>query len=194
MKAIIGIGNPGASYKFNRHNIGFNVIDYIAGEWDKDLELFGENYIYSKGEFNGTPYLIVKPAIFMNVSGKAVKSIMADFKLNVEQILIFHDEVNIPIGTCKLKLGGGDGGHNGIASVIYELITDKFPRVRIGIGNNFVPGKMANYVLSDFTKTEFEILASSYEYCLKMAEIFIEGGIQKMLDYNSFINQKKRPL
>lgn len=191
MRAIIGIGNPGESYKFNRHNIGFNVVDYIAEEWDKEFELFSDNYIYSTGEVADSPYIIAKPSLFMNVSGKAVKKLMADYKLNVEEILVFHDEVNISLGTCKLKLGGGDGGHNGIGSIIYELITDKFARVRVGIGNNFVPGKMANYVLSDFKKTEFELITSSYDYCLKLSEVFITGGIQKMLDFNSSFLQKK---
>ncbi len=191
MRAIIGIGNPGESYRFNRHNIGFNVADFIAEEWNQDFNKTGDNYIYTKGELDDSPFIIAKPTTFMNISGKAVKKVMSDNGLKHEDILIIHDEVNLALGICKLKLGGGDGGHNGVASIIYELISDKFARIRVGIGNNFVPGRMANYVLSDFKKTEFELITASYDYCIRIAETFIRGGVKKMLDFNSALQQNK---
>jgi len=179
---IIGLGNPGAEYQNNRHNIGFKVVEKIA-----DTQSFQSNRYADTCEINfkGRKLLLIKPTTYMNLSGKAVRYYIQEYKIPPEQILVVVDDLALDFGTLRLKEKGTDGGHNGLKSITEILTTDKYPRLKIGIGNNYPKGKQADFVLSNFneleTKSLPKIIATSAEATLN----FVINGIAfAMTHYN----------
>lgn len=135
MKLIIGLGNPGIQYEKTRHNLGWRTIDYLAseleaGEWKMEMKF---NAFIAESFFNSEKIIFVKPQTFMNNSGIAVKSIADYYKIKSEEILIIHDEIDLPLGEIKIQKGRGAAGHNGVKSVIEHLKTKDFTRMRFGI-------------------------------------------------------------
>lgn len=161
MFVVIGLGNPGSEYAETRHNIGFVVIDAVCHE-------LGIRLTKSKGEYIlGTKILrrgsmaLVKPLTYMNNSGVAVKEIIDKFNAPLENLLIVSDDFNIPIGTIRIRRYGSSGGHNGLASIIYHLQSENFPRLRCGIASESMPKRkqeLADFVLSPFTDSEKKII------------------------------------
>jgi peptidyl-tRNA hydrolase, PTH1 family len=156
MYLIVGLGNIGEKYQNTRHNIGFLVIDYIT----KNLNTSNINNPNFQSTLLKSGYnLFSKPITYMNNSGVAVNSIKDYYKIDLENIIIIHDDLDLPFGTVKFKIGGGHGGHNGLKS-LDSHITKEYIRVRVGIGKPQDKEDVANYVLSDFSKVEFEELNS----------------------------------
>lgn len=156
MYLIVGLGNIGEKYQNTRHNIGFLVIDFIT----KNLSTTSINNPNFKSTLFKSGYnLFSKPTTFMNNSGTAVRSIMDYYKVDLENVIIIHDDLDLPFGTVRYKIGGGHGGHNGLKS-LDSHITKEYIRVRVGIGKPQDKDDVANYVLSDFSKDEFEVLNS----------------------------------
>jgi len=157
-KLIVGLGNPGSKYENTRHNVGRMAIDKIAEKFDAEWQ--PETGIYLKAEFKtkGKQFLLCKPDTYMNNSGEAVKKIADKYSVNPNDIIIIVDEYNFPLGRIQLKQSGSDGGHNGTASIINELKDENFWRLRCGIGNDFGPNGLVDYVLSDFPLTQKQIL------------------------------------
>ena len=156
MYLIVGLGNIGEKYQNTRHNIGFLVIDYIT----KNLNATNANNSNFQSTLLKSGYnLFSKPTTYMNNSGIAVKNIIDYYKVDLENIIIIHDDLDLPFGTVKFKIGGGHGGHNGLKS-LDSHITKEYIRVRVGIGKPQDKEDVANYVLSDFSKVEFEELNS----------------------------------
>lgn len=182
MKAILGIGNPGNKYRHNRHNVGVAFLDYLSEYFSNEFEPSKGDFYSLEGSLEDCSFVLIKPSTFVNLSGKVAKQVVDNYNISNEDLLIVYDDVNLENGNIKVKLCGGDGGHNGIHSIIYHLFTDKFPRIRIGIGKNFRPGEMALYVLSDFSKVEIELLHPAFELCRKLCLAFIIGGEKKMLE------------
>jgi PTH1 family peptidyl-tRNA hydrolase len=153
MKLFVGLGNPGSKYAQNRHNIGFMVLDRIAGDhgfspWRRKFQ--GQ---ISEGRLGGEKIALLKPETFMNLSGQSVGEAMRFYKLAPPDVTVFHDELDLAPGKCRVKLGGGHAGHNGLRS-IHQHITPDYNRVRLGIGH---PGRkelVARYVLHDFAKAD----------------------------------------
>ena len=166
MRIILGIGNPGRRYSFNRHNVGFMFLDYIAVK--ESL-----SFLPSKGD-----------ATYVNDSGKAALQALQFNNSNIEDLLVIVDDLNLNFSEFRVRASGGDGGHNGIASIIYHLNSDKFPRIRIGI-NNAEKDSHVDFVLSDFSKDEKNSLTNIFDDCMTLTRGFIEGGIKKMMDINS---------
>jgi PTH1 family peptidyl-tRNA hydrolase len=159
---VVGLGNPGSKYEHNRHNIGFMVVDALARKhslppWSSKLggEATGGLVTTERGRER---VQLLKPMEFMNLSGFAVQRTAAFHKTDVDQILVVHDEIDLPFGTVRLKSGGGHGGHNGLRSIIQQLGDSKFPRARMGVGRdpNAPPGSKdaAGWVLSDFPSVQ----------------------------------------
>jgi len=151
---FVGLGNPGSQYEDTRHNIGFRVIDTLVGD-------FGARDI-SKTTFCGKLYrtastLFLKPATFMNLSGKSVLPVKQFFKIDPEDIIVIHDDIDLPFGAVRFKRGGGHGGHNGLKS-IDAVIGKEYLRVRIGVGKPERKSQVADYVLHDFNESEFGCL------------------------------------
>ncbi|OCL91321.1 aminoacyl-tRNA hydrolase [Arcobacter porcinus] len=156
MHLLVGLGNIGDKYQNTRHNIGFLVIDFIT----KNLNTSNINNPNFQSELLKSGYnLFSKPKTYMNNSGTAVRAIMDYYKIDLENVIIIHDDLDLPFGTVKYKIGGGHGGHNGLKS-LDSNITKEYIRVRVGIGKPEDKDQVANYVLSDFSKSEIEVLYS----------------------------------
>ncbi|MBQ9774895.1 MAG: aminoacyl-tRNA hydrolase [Lentisphaeria bacterium] len=158
MGLIVGLGNPGEEYDRTRHNAGFMVIDRLlesfpAGRFEKRHT--AESFVYA-GSFKGKPLSLQKPLTFMNLSGKAVAPIARKLGLKPEEILVIHDDLDLPVGKMRLKCGGSDGGHNGLKSIIAELGSASFKRLRIGIGRP-LPGQTVDYVLGKFEEEGIDV-------------------------------------
>lgn len=182
MKLILGIGNPGSRYKNNRHNVGFMFLDNLANKYSLKFSPSKSDYYTTSGELNGEDFVLIKPTTFVNNSGIAAIDAIETFKVNIEDFLVIVDDINLDVSSFRVRVSGGDGGHNGLNSIIYHLQTNQFPRIRIGIGNDFEKGNMADYVLSDFNSNEIKLLTDVFNNCNVLAEDFIIGGTSKMLD------------
>jgi peptidyl-tRNA hydrolase, PTH1 family len=191
LRVIFGIGNPGIRYEFTRHNAGFLLLDYFANKLSiKFKESTGE-YLQSKGRFSGQDFLLVKPVTYVNNSGIAAKQIFEVYKLIPEEFLVLCDDTNLMNYDLRVRLSGSDGGHNGLSSLIYHLMTDQFPRIRIGIGGNPPETVLSDYVLSEFSKSELEEYQKTFSKCSTLIEEFIIGGNKKMLEANSLLNKSE---
>ena len=165
MKLIVGLGNPGKKYEFNRHNIGFLALDYLIDE-------FKASKISSKfkGElFKAGEYLLLKPNTFMNLSGESVVLVKDFYKINNEDIIVIHDDIDLKVGALKFKRGGSSGGHNGLKS-IDKYVGNDYYRVRIGVGRPERKEEVVKYVLSDFSKDELNCIKKNFENIKKAIE------------------------
>ena len=158
MFLILGLGNPGPRYELTRHNAGFLVLENLADKYKIKLSQNKYRSLYGKGEIDGLPVILAKPMTYMNESGKAVKAIISAFNLSMEQILVTHDDIDLPLGKIKTKFKGGDGGQLGIRSTIETLRTQEFCRVRIGVDRPEDREDIIDHVLSSFTEEESSLL------------------------------------
>ncbi len=181
MKLVVGLGNPGKEYKETRHNIGYLVLDNYLGkvDWKKRLEAD-----YYKCEINNEKVVFIKPTTYMNLSGIAVKKYMKYYDINIQDVLIIQDDLDMQVGTYKLKRNSSSGGHNGIKSIISELGTEEFARLKIGIGKDQrIP--VDKYVLSKIPSKEKELISGNYDEFNKIINLFINEGIEKAIQlYN----------
>ena len=195
MRAIIGIGNPGSSYQFNRHNAGFILVDYFAKLNSINFIPSKNNYYQASGTINQDNYVLIKPTTYVNKIGSAAAEVVENFNLPHEDLLIICDDVYLDIGSFRVKLSGGDGGHNGLSSIIYHLNTIDFPRIKIGVGRSTEEKKLADHVLSDVNVEEEPILTNVLKNSSTLFRAFITGGTNKMLEANSkLFNEEKENL
>lgn len=182
MKLIVGLGNPGKEYEYTRHNVGFMVLDNYLGN-KKFQEKF--NALYFKMNLNNELVYFIKPLTYMNSSGKSVREFINYFKINLENVLIIHDELDIPFGSYKLKKDSSSGGHNGIKSIIKELSSQDFARLKIGIKANYNCSDI-DFVLEKFSPSELCTLKSNMQIYCEIINSFINYGIEKTMQvYNS---------
>lgn len=182
MKLIVGLGNPGKEYQETRHNVGFMVLDNYLGtsDWKEKF-----NALYTEKRVGSEKVIFVKPLTFMNLSGDAVVKYVNYFDIDIDDILIIHDDLDLNFGTYKLKKDSSAGGHNGIKSIINRLGTQKFSRLKIGVSNNKnIDTK--DYVLGRFGKKEMEEFKSMQGTFNEIIESFINFGIDKTMNiYNT---------
>lgn len=190
MRVIVGIGNPGKKYEFNRHNIGFLFLDNFAQRKNLSFSPSKYDYQYTEGEFDNNKFLLVKPTTYVNNSGIAVLQVCQKYLTNPQDILVVVDDINLNKYDFRLKKSGSHGGHKGLASIIYHLNTTDFPRLRIGIGNQFEEGNLSQYVLSDFSKEEYEIYEKLFETFSEIVKSFIIGGYSSALKVYSLFKEK----
>jgi PTH1 family peptidyl-tRNA hydrolase len=182
---IVGLGNPGREYRNNRHNIGFMVLDQLAGRLDSSFSRMKMDALMTAVRYKGQRIILIKPQSFMNLSGKAVASFVRFYKLPLKNLLVVYDDVDLPFQTLRMKPDGGDAGQKGVQSIIQELGTKEFPRLRLGI--NRPPGRMSvsSYVLLDFSDQEGETLPFVLDQAADAILAFIEMGLnQAMTIYN----------
>lgn len=173
---IVGLGNIGDEYLNTRHNVGFIVLDALAQEANVKFEP-GRLASVAKIKYRGRILVLIKPSTYMNLSGKAVKYWLAKEKILIENSLTILDDIALPIGNFRMKTKGGDGSHNGLTNIIEQLGTLEFPRLRIGIGNDFARGYQSEYVLSKWTKQEEEILIPRIKIATDIVKSFVKIGI-----------------
>lgn len=191
MKAIFGIGNPGVRYQLTKHNVGFFLLDYFAEKNNIKFKPSKFNYYEAELNINENNSLLIKPTTYVNLTGRAVKQFLDFYQLQPSDFLVIVDDINLPLGSYRLRRKGQDGGHNGLASIIYEIENDDFPRLRIGIGNSFEKGQMADYVLSPFSEVEIKNLHTLFDSLILLIKAFLVGGIDEMLNQNSKLSNKK---
>ena len=173
---IVGLGNPGNEYAGTRHNIGFMAVDAIATR--RGLPVFKRKF---KGMITGTDYLLLKPLTFMNLSGESVGEAMRFHKLKPENVIVFHDDLDLQPGQVKIKQGGGAGGHNGLKSIDAHIGPDYW-RVRLGIGHPGVKGDVVtDYVLSPFAKADKKWLEPLLDALAKEFDLLLKGDIEAYL-------------
>lgn len=168
MFLVVGLGNPGSEYKGNRHNVGFMAADELFRRYNFAPWRARFNAETAEGAIDGRKVLLMKPQTFMNNSGQAVQAAMAFYKIPVKDVVVMHDEMDVPVGKIKAKVGGGAGGHNGLKSVDAHCTAD-YARVRIGTGRPADKDQVVNWVLSNFSKTDKEIIDAELE---RVADVF----------------------
>lgn len=171
--------------------MGFLLLDHIAAKYKLTFSKSKNDYLIAKGGLQDSPFLFIKPTTYMNLSGEAVVMVKEKYNVDLSDLLVIHDDIDLDLGKVKIKQSGGDGGHNGIASIIYHLDSNVFPRLRIGIGNNFKEGEQVNFVLSKFNESELTVLKNILELSFELVNHFIINGMKSMLDYYSSQANKK---
>lgn len=185
MNLIVGLGNPGKAYANNRHNIGFRCINKLAKVHGIPLAQRGPQAQFGIGQIAGREVVLAKPRTFMNLSGKSVKLLMQRFQVTPDDALIIHDDLDLPLGKIRLYPAGGSGGHKGVDSIITQLGSQDFPRIRVGIGRPQGYEDAADYVLSDFSQEERVVIEGTI---VRVAEVILcllrEGVVAAMNKYN----------
>jgi PTH1 family peptidyl-tRNA hydrolase len=174
---VCGLGNPGKSYLETRHNLGFRVVDLIALENSKKFKKGGGKYLLAR---MAEEILLVKPLTYMNRSGLALREILREYKLSSEDLLVVCDDCDLQFGRIRLRKEGGTGGHHGLESIIEQLDSDKFSRIRIGIGRP-TEEALEDYVLSDFSTSEKNEIEEILKRAADAVLLFIEEGIEKAM-------------
>ncbi len=185
MKVIAGLGNPGPKYERTRHNLGFMVLDAAACRFRLAMDKRAHRAVVGRGRIAGVEVLLAKPQTFMNLSGEAVEPLMRDAGSSAGEVVIVHDDLDIELGRMKISVSGGDGGHNGVASVIAELGTGSFVRLRVGIGRPPEGVDPVEYVLSPFGPHEAGLVEKVVETAVEaLASIVREGPSRAMNRFN----------
>ncbi|HLR26462.1 MAG TPA: aminoacyl-tRNA hydrolase [Fodinibius sp.] len=182
MPIIIGLGNPGNKYAGTRHNIGFSFIDLLAETMSVRMGPGKGPFHVGKGRHAGHNIYLVKPTTYMNNSGGAVQKALHWYKEDAENCLVCYDDLALELGNIRLRPGGSAGGHNGIKDIIQKLGTNKFPRLRIGIGNDFEQGRQVQYVLSSFSNQEQQIINESLQKAIDATFTYVRQGIEQAMN------------
>jgi len=182
---IVGLGNPGREYKDTRHNIGFLTIDALAQTLEVKLSKVQNKAIIGIGKFEGSRVVLAKPQTYMNLSGQAVVGLMNFYKVPKENLIVIHDDIDLPFGTIRIRPKGGSAGQRGLGSTIDKLGSQDFARMRLGVGRP--PGQMdpKDYVLQRFSKDEEEFLRALLEKACDAVKEFVQNGLNAAMNkYN----------
>lgn len=184
MYIIAGLGNPGKKYENTRHNIGFITLDLLAERNDIKINKIKHKALVGEGRISGQKVLLVKPQTYMNLSGQSLQEVMAYYKEEIEHLVVIYDDIDIPIGTVRIRKKGSAGTHNGMRSVVQCLASDQFPRIRIGLGDGR-KGELKDFVIGGFSKEEKAPLEEAVTRAALAAECIVDKGIDKaMNEYN----------
>ena len=176
---VVGLGNPGRRYAATRHNIGFMVLDKLAAKLEIDLKQKSFNSLWGKGNLAEHSILLAEPQTFMNLSGTAVRQLQSFFKTDISNLIVIHDDLDLPFGSVRLKAGGGTAGHKGLASIESNLGTTGFIRVRLGIGKPVDKSRIEGYVLEPFREEEQEVLPDIVSLAADASAEIVLNGLQK---------------
>jgi len=178
---IVGLGNPGARYARNRHNVGFHCLQRLASVHGLEFSRRRKRACVAIGAIAGKRVVLAMPQTFMNESGRSVAPLVRFFKLPLQRLLVVYDDLDLPVGTIRLRVKGGSGGHRGMQSIIQHLGSQTFPRLRIGIGRP--PGQMdpADYVLQDFSLEEQPVVEDALECAVSAVQTWLEEGIEQAM-------------
>ena len=179
---IVGLGNPGREYKDNRHNVGFMLIDRLSIRLNARLSRMQAKALVGTLNYEGNKLILAKPQTYMNLSGQSIQGLAHFYKLPLENMIVAHDDLDIPFGTIRIRPGGGPGGQKGVASTIERLGTKDFRRLRIGIGRP--PGRMepAAYVLQDFAQGDLTLLSEILDHAADAVLTFVSEGLDAAMN------------
>lgn len=179
MKLITALGNPGEKYSKTRHNMGFMVADKLADKYNFTFKLESKfNAEIAKTNIESESVIICKPQTYMNLSGQSVRPLMDYYKLSSEDLFLIYDDINLDLGKVRFRAKGSDGGHNGVKSVILETKSDKFDRLKVGIGPQPQYMKSESFVLATFGKENEELLHASIEFAANATVCYLQNGLQ----------------
>jgi PTH1 family peptidyl-tRNA hydrolase len=179
---IVGLGNPGREYKDNRHNVGFMLIDRLCVQLNARMSRMQAKALVGSVNYEGCKLIFAKPQTYMNLSGQSIQGLARFYKLPLENMIVAHDDLDLPFGTIRIRPGGGPGGQKGVASAIERLGTKDFRRLRIGIGRP--PGRMdpSAYVLQDFPKADQGFLSEILDYSADAILTFVTEGLDAAMN------------
>lgn len=182
---VVGLGNPGRTYDNTRHNVGFDTIDFLSEKYGIKVSKSKHKALIGDGAVEGVRTLLVKPQTFMNLSGESVREIMEWYKVPAGNVILVYDDIDLSFGKIRVRAKGSSGSHNGMKSVIYQIQTDDFPRVRIGIGKPTVGWALVDYVLGKFPEEDRKLINESVENAADAVSTIIKSGITNAMNkYN----------
>ena len=190
MYIIAGLGNPGSKYENTRHNMGFKAIDAMASEFGIDVNRAKFKGLIGEGRIGSEKVILLKPQSYMNLSGQSVREIMNFYKIPEENLIVIYDDFDLPIGSIRVRKSGGPGTHNGMKSVVQELGSRKFPRVRVGIGSS--DGSTIQFVIGKVGKDEQQILNEAAEAAASAAADIIRIGIENAMNIHNTRKSEKK--
>ena len=185
MYVILGIGNPGKKYDRTRHNIGFIAMDYMESKYGIKINKIKHKALIGEGNIAGEKVVLVKPQTYVNLSGESLREICAFYKIAPQEVIVIHDDVSLEVGKIRIRKKGSDGGHNGIKSIIYQLKSDEFIRIKLGVGKPPENFDLADWVLGKFSKEGISHMSAAVDAVVEDAIPMI---LRKNLDaaMNSF--------
>jgi len=181
MKLIVGLGNPGKEYEMTRHNIGFMVISYMARLYTIKVSKLKGKALIGEGMIAGEKVILAMPQTFMNLSGESVRELCAYYKIEPADVIVIYDDKDIDVGKIRVRPKGSAGGHNGMKSIIYQLGSDEFTRIRVGIGTP--PQGLVDYVLGRFSKEEQVAVAEAGKNAAEAAEMIIKEDVSAAMSH-----------
>lgn len=190
MYIIAGLGNPGSKYENTRHNMGFKAIDAMASEFGIDVNRAKFKGLIGEGRIGSEKVILLKPQTYMNLSGQSVREIMNFYKIPEENLIVIYDDFDLPIGSIRVRKSGGPGTHNGMKSVVQELGSRKFPRVRVGIGSS--DGSTIQFVIGKVGKDEQQILNEAAEAAASAVADIIRIGIENAMNIHNTRKSEKK--
>jgi PTH1 family peptidyl-tRNA hydrolase len=180
MKLIVGLGNPGAEYERTRHNAGWQVVDAFAKKFRIDVSRHEKNALTGTGRVAGGSVLVAKPLTFMNLSGEAVRLLVNAYTESTDELMVVYDDIDLPLGKLRIRPNGSAGTHNGMRSIIEELGTDNFPRLRVGVGAP--QGLLRDYVLDEFAPDEQPIVERAIGRAVDALVLFLRGDLRRAMN------------
>jgi len=186
---IIGLGNPGREYRETRHNVGFMLLDHMAVKLNTRFARLQSKALVANAIYQERKVILAKPQTFMNLSGQSVQGLIHFYKIPMENLLIAHDDLDLPVGTIRIRPDGGSAGQKGMSSTIERLGTDEFPRLRLGIGRP--PGQMQapDFVLQDFSKADLMVISETLSLAVEAALMWVTIGLEAAMNkYNGSIS------
>ncbi len=185
MYLIAGLGNPGKQYEHTRHNVGFDTIDIISSQYNIPLNREKFKGVYGEGVVADEKVILLKPKTFMNLSGESLREISSFYKIDTDHVIVIYDDISLHTGRMRIRPQGSAGGHNGVKSIIANLSTDRFPRIKIGVGHpeyDLIP-----FVLGRFSKEDRKIVEEVMKAAALSVETIIKSGIEEaMSKFNGF--------
>ena len=180
MFLIVGLGNPGKEYDGTRHNIGFAAVYYIADKYNIELNRIKFKGVFGEGFIDGKKVILLKPTTYMNLSGESIREVINFYKISNEEVIVIYDDISLEVGRLRIREKGSHGGHNGIKSIIANLGTDVFPRVKIGVGAP--KGNLVSHVLGKFSEDEIEILRETIKASSDAVSIMIKSDAKEAMN------------
>lgn len=185
MFLIVGLGNPGNEYVGTRHNIGFDVVDYLANKYNIEINRIKFKGVYGEGFIANQKVVLLKPTTYMNLSGESIREVVNFYKLDNEEIIVIYDDISLEVGRLRVRGQGSAGGHNGIKSIIANLASDRFPRVKVGVGQPKYD--LVSHVLGKFSDEERRVLEKTVPAAGEAVETIIREDVKESMNkYNNF--------
>lgn len=180
MKLIVGLGNPGPEYERTRHNVGWQAVDAFARKFRIDVARHEKNALTGTGRVAGGSVLVAKPLTYMNLSGDAVRLLVSAYAETPAEMIVLYDDIDLPLGRLRIRQNGSAGTHNGMRSIIAELGTENFPRLRIGVGAP--QGRLRDYVLDEFAPDEKPIVDDAIKRTIDALVLFVRGDLRRAMN------------